>query len=120
MVILIMKSPSTSIYFIFFLNKMAFPQIFKSYISSCYRCLITIFGLLLVCYDMVFFLCCLCLIVAFGLSSICYDVILFIVLLLCFICIRTIQTCKTDLISRRYQIMVVNMLKNWSRRYSNY
>ena len=27
---------------------------------------------------------------------------------------------KTDLISPRYQIMVVIMLKNWSRRYSSH
>ena len=33
---------------------------------------------------------------------------------------RAIQTDKIDLISRKYQIMVVSMLKNWSYRYSNY
>ena len=47
-----------------------------------------------------------------GLSSIYYDVILFIVLLQYFICVRVIQTDKTSLIGRRYQIMVVRMLKN--------
>ena len=29
----------------------------------------------------------------------------------------TIQTGKTDLISRRYQFIVVSMLRNWSRGY---
>ena len=28
-----------------------------------------------------------------------------------------IQTSKTNLISRKYQIMIINMLKNWSFRY---
>ena len=27
---------------------------------------------------------------------------------------------KTDLISRRYKIMAVTMMKNWSKRYSNH
>ena len=49
-----------------------------------------------------------------------YDVVLFIGLLRHFICVRAIQTGKIDLISRRYQIMVVNMLKNWSCKYYNY
>ena len=31
-----------------------------------------------------------------------------------------IQIGKADLISQRYQIMVVSMLKNWSRKYSNH
>ena len=33
---------------------------------------------------------------------------------------RVIQTSNLDLISRRYQLMVVDMLKNWSCRYSNH
>ena len=33
---------------------------------------------------------------------------------------RMIQTSKADLINRKYQIMIVNMLKNWSRRYSSH
>ena len=45
---------------------------------------------------------------------------LFVVLLLCFICVEAIQTRKTDSMSRKYQIMVVGMLKNWSRRYFNH
>ena len=53
----------------------------------------------------------------FGLSSACYDVMLFVILLQCFICVGAIQTCKVDLISPRYQIMIVNMLKNWSCKY---
>ena len=60
------------------------------------------------------------LILAFGLSSVCYYVVLFIVLWRRFICVKTIQISKTDLISQRYQIMIVNMLKNWSRRYSSH
>ena len=47
------------------------------------------------------------------------DVVLFVVLLQRFICVGGIQTGKTDLISRRYQIMVVSMLKNWSCSYSS-
>ena len=31
-----------------------------------------------------------------------------------------IQIGKADLISRRYQIMLVNMLNNWSRTYSSH
>ena len=31
-----------------------------------------------------------------------------------------IQIGKADLISQRYQIMVISMLKNWSRKYSNH
>ena len=49
---------------------------------------------------------------SFGLSLTCYYVKLFIVLLCRFICIGTIHTDKTDLISQIYQIMVVNMLNN--------
>ena len=33
---------------------------------------------------------------------------------------RTIQTGKEDLISRRYQIIIVSMLKNKNCRYSSY
>ena len=40
-------------------------------------------------------------------SSSCYGVL----------CEGTIQTNKTDSINQKYQIMVVSMLKNWSRRY---
>ena len=57
---------------------------------------------------------------AFGLSPICYDVVLFVILLWCFICVEDIQTGKTDSMSRKYQIMVVGLLKNWSRRYFNH
>ena len=47
-----------------------------------------------------------------GLLSAYYDIVLFIVLLRRFICVRVIQIDKADLISQRYQIIVVNMLKN--------
>ena len=57
---------------------------------------------------------------AFSLSSACYDVVLFIVLLRHLICVGAIQTGKEDLIIPRYQIMVVSMLKNWSRRCSSH
>ena len=33
---------------------------------------------------------------------------------------RAIQTSKTDLISQRYQNMIVIILKNWSSRYSSH
>ena len=46
--------------------------------------------------------------------------VLSVVLLPHFIRVRVIQTSKADLISRKYQIMVVNMLKNWSYRYSSH
>ena len=52
-------------------------------------------------------------------SSAYYDMVLFVVLLLHFICMGAIETNKTDLINQRYPIMIVNMLKNWSRRYSS-
>ena len=51
-----------------------------------------------------------------GLSSF-IDMVLFIVLLQCFICLGAIQTNKVDLINKRYQIMIVNILKNWSCKY---
>ena len=46
----------------------------------------------------------------FGLSLAFYDVVLFIILLRHFINMGAIG--KTDMISSRYQIMIVNMLKN--------
>ena len=55
-----------------------------------------------------------------GLLSAYYDIVLFIVLLRRFICVRVIRISKTDLISQRYQIMIIKMLKNWSRRYSSH
>ena len=60
------------------------------------------------------------LITVFGLSSTYYNVVLFIMFLRRFICVGAIQTSKADLINRRYQIMVVNMFKNWSCRYSSH
>ena len=60
------------------------------------------------------------LIAPFGSSFSCYDEVLFVVLLRRFICVGAIETGKTDLISQRYQMMVVSMLKNWSRRYSSH
>ena len=56
----------------------------------------------------------------FGLSSTCYDMMLFVDLLWCFIRMRVIQIGNVDLISRIYQLMVVDMLKNWSCRYSSH
>ena len=52
-----------------------------------------------------------------DLSLVCYDVVLFVFLLRYFICVKTIQTNKKDLIGRRYQIMIIRMLKNWSQLY---
>ena len=49
------------------------------------------------------------------LSLVCYNVMFFV-----FFCVRTIQTGKTDSISQKYQIMVISILNNWSRRYSSY
>ena len=46
--------------------------------------------------------------------------VLFVVLLRRFIYMEAIQTNNTDLISRIYQIMIINMLNNRSFRYSNY
>ena len=60
---------------------------------------------------------CRCLSTALGLSLACYDAVLFIFLLQHFICVGVIKTRKVDLISRKYQIMVISMLKNWSRKY---
>ena len=48
------------------------------------------------------------------------DEVLFVVLLWRFICMGAIQTDKVDMINQIYQIMIVNMLKNWSLRYSGY
>ena len=56
----------------------------------------------------------------FVLLSTRYDVMFFIILLLCFICVGAIHTGKVNLINRRYHIMVVNILKNRSRKYSNH
>ena len=64
----------------------------------------------------------------FGLSSfyrrlVCHrfiDVVLFVVLLQRFICVGAIQTTKIDLTSRRYQIIVINMLKNLNCKYSSH
>ena len=42
---------------------------------------------------------------------------LFVVLLQCFIYVKAIQTDKTYLMNQIYQIMVVNMVKNWSYGY---
>ena len=56
---------------------------------------------------------------AFGTSSTCYDTVLFVLLLRRFIYVGAIETGKADLISRRYQLMVVGVLKNWSCRYSS-
>ena len=53
----------------------------------------------------------------FYLSSVCYDMMLFVILLSYFICVEMIHTSKADSISRKYQIMVINMLKNYSRKY---
>ena len=55
-----------------------------------------------------------------GLSSACYDTVLSVILLWHFIYVGVIWTTKTDFISPIYQIMIVSMLKNWSRRYSNH
>ena len=48
----------------------------------------------------------------FGLLSAYYDVILFVILLQRFICVRTIQIDKIDMINQIYQIMIVSILKN--------
>ena len=56
----------------------------------------------------------------FGLSLACYDLTFFIFLLRHFICMEAIQTSKADSISLIYHIMIVDMLKNWSRGYSSY
>ena len=53
-------------------------------------------------------------------SQFCYDVLLFVVLLWRFIHVRAIQTSKIDLINQRYQILIVNILKNWIYRYSSH
>ena len=71
---------------------------FSSAITMCYRSLITTFDLL----------------------SAYYDVMFFVVLLRCFICVSVIQTDKTDSIDRKFQIMIVSILNNWNRRYSNH
>ena len=49
-----------------------------------------------------------------DLLSICYVVMFFVILLRRFIFVEVIQIGKKDSISRIYQIMVVNMLNNWS------
>ena len=50
----------------------------------------------------------------FDLLFICYVVVFFVILLRRFIFMEAIQIGKTDSISRIYQIMVVNILNNWS------
>ena len=45
------------------------------------------------------------------------QIILFVIFLHHLICGWTIQTSITNSISQRYQIIIVNMLKNWNRRY---
>ena len=59
-----------------------------------------------------------CLITSFSLSLVCYDAVFYVVLLLHFICIGAIQTSKIDSINRKYQIIVIGILKNLSRKYS--
>ena len=94
---LLRRHPSAYISFILLHNKIL-PQRYRSYlVFSCCHCLIVVLGLLLACYDLV----------------------LFIVLLRCFICMGVIQIGKADLISQKYQIMIISRLKNWSRRYSS-
>ena len=51
-------------------------------------------------------------IATFSLSSACYYVVLFVFLLQRFIFVLAIQKRKTDLINRKYQIMIINILKN--------
>ena len=53
----------------------------------------------------------------FVLSLAYYNVMLFVVLLHRFICVGAIQTHMTYLISQRYQIMIVTILKNLNCRY---
>ena len=87
---------------------MVLPQIFR---SSLVFHVIVVLSRRLVCRR---------LIKMFGLSLACYNMIFFLILLRCFICLRAIQTSKMDSINRRYQIMIVSMLKNWNRRYSSH
>ena len=77
---------------------MIFPQKFKFYFVFCIVIVLS----------------------AFGLLSVYYDVVLFVILLWRFICVKVIRIGKTDLIRQRYQILVVSLLKNWSRRYSSH
>ena len=49
---------------------------------------------------------------SFDLSSTCYDVIFFVVLMQRFIYVRAIQTSIVNSIDQKYQIMIVNILKN--------
>ena len=65
-------------------------------------------------------MCCLHFITVLSLSLVCYETVFFIVLLQRFIYVDAIHIGKTNSISRRYQIIVVRMLKNLNRRYSNY
>ena len=44
----------------------------------------------------------------------------FVILLLCFICVERIKINKMNLISQKYQIMIVCILKNYNQRYFNH
>ena len=60
----------------------------------------------------ILFFCIVVVLSAFGLSLSCYNVVLFVILFRRFIYVRTIRIDKTDLISPKYQIIVLNILKN--------
>ena len=53
-------------------------------------------------------------------SSTCYNVVFFVVLLSRFIYVESIKGNKADSMSSKYHIMVNNMLKNLSHRYSSH
>ena len=53
----------------------------------------------------------------FGLSSTCYDVMFFVILLRRFISVKAIHTSKINPSSLRYQIMIIDMLNNYSLKY---
>ena len=60
------------------------------------------------------------LITTFGLSLAYYDMILFIIFLQHFIYMEEIHISKIYLISRRYQIMFIDILNNQNRKYYSY
>ena len=100
---------------IFFVN--SWPEIIPLNLFLSFYCLIKWFfhkdlGFILFFVLSSFYRCLVCL---------CFiDVVLFVVLLYYSIYMGAIQTGIAILINRIYQIIVVNMLKNWSCRYSSH
>ena len=90
--------PSEYFYFVFLFNKVVSPRRFMFYFIFCVVVVLSMFGLSSFYRPLV----CCWLVTTWYCSSSCCDVL----------SMMAIQTSKTNLISRKYQIMIINMLKN--------